>query len=64
MCENSGRNVYLTKRDYGKLLKIITVYIKTALLLSCDFGHAVGDYQKQLTEITNQKAWEGYLNLR
>ena len=64
LCENSGRNVYLTKRDYGKLLKIITVYIKTALLLSCDFGHAVGDYQKQLTEITNQKAWEGYLNLR
>lgn len=64
LCENSGRNVYLTKRDYGKLLKIITVYIKTALLLSGDFGHAVGDYQKQLTEITNQKAWEGYLNLR
>lgn len=64
LCEGNGRKVYLTKRDYGKLLKAIGVYIKTAFLLERDFGRAVQDYQKRITEITNQKAWEAYLNLR
>ena len=63
MYETEDRT-YLLQRDYKKLLGILIIYIKMFFLLRKNFNTAVQKYENNFLEITNQKAWEVYLNLK
>ena len=56
----SGR-LFFTKKSYKKLVWLFTIYWRSFWLFLFKMGPAIRDYQKNMSGVTNQKAWEQYL---
>ena len=61
--ELTNGKVYLTKRHYKELFRILWLCVKSIVILCGSFDKAASDYQKHIGDITTQAAWEKYLEL-
>lgn len=56
----SGK-LFITKKSYRKLAWLAAIYAKSLRLLLFNLAPAIRDYRTHMPEVTNQEAWERYL---
>ena len=61
--EASSQKVFVTEKSYKEFLDVVSIYLKSIWLILTGLCGAVKDYNKNISKITNKKAWEMYLNI-
>ena len=61
--EASSGKVFVTEKRYKEFLDVVSIYLKSIWIILTRLCGAIKDYNKNISKITNKKAWEMYLNI-